>query len=645
MASLKKSQISEKSKESKQSKIPIKRTIDFDDNNTLHQKIEKLGSNKKLKHEKDDQTKLIQIATNLKSFRKELPIWKERNLIIDSIRNNDTIVIIGEMGSGKSTQIPQFLMEIGMASKGCCIAITQPRRVAAMSLAKRVAQEVGTTIGHKVGYSVRFDDATSRSTLIKYLTDGMLLRELLMDPLLKNYSVVILDEAHERTVRTDILFGMVKRAQAIRSKMIDDSQKGVSLLKIIIMSATLDAKKFANYFNTSTILSIPGRQFPVTVHNTLEPQDDYLDAALITTFQIHTEQPPGDILIFLPGQEDIETLEKLINDYGTTLPPDKLKQQTKVFDPAPPGSRKVILATNIAETSITIRGAAGFCYRLYTEEEFQKMEEDTVPEIKRCNLASVILLLKALGIDNVLDFEYLDSPPRNSLTRALEQLYLLKALDNKGIITDLGRRMAEFPLEPAFARVLLASKELACTREAISIISLLSVDSIFFTPQDKRDQATETKKKFASPLGDLITLLNVLHGYQDQNGNAQWCRQNFINKRNMKIVLDVQNQLIPLCNRIGISNTVSCGIDYDRLIRCLLNGFIRNTAMLQPNNTYKTICVSIHPSSVMCNKKVEAVMYTELVLTSRPYMKYVTLVQTNWLQEMMSSSYSSNLET
>ncbi|CAG8739415.1 3057_t:CDS:2, partial [Ambispora leptoticha] len=342
---------------------------------------------------------------------------------------------------------------------------------AAMSLAKRVAQEVGTTIGYKVGYSVRFDDVTSRSTLIKYLTDGMLLRELLTDPLLKNYSVVILDEAHERTVRTDILFGMVKRAQMIRSKMTDDIQKGMSSLKIIIMSATLDAKKFANYFNTSTILSIPGRQFPVTVYNTLEPQADYLDAALITTFQIHTEQPPGDILIFLPGQEDIETLEKLINDYGTTLSSDKLKiipcplfaalpseQQAKVFDPAPPDSRKVILATNIAETSITIRGvryvvdtgkfkmrkfnwkigmeslsiqdisrnsanqrmgragreAAGFCYRLYTEEEFQKMKEDTVPEIKRCNLASVILLLKALGIDNVLDFEYLDCPPRNS---------------------------------------------------------------------------------------------------------------------------------------------------------------------------------------------------------------------------------------
>ncbi|CAG8580172.1 5661_t:CDS:2, partial [Ambispora leptoticha] len=227
-------------------------------------------------------------------------------------------------------------------------------------------------------------------------------------------------------------------------------------------------------------------------------------------------------------------------------------------------------------------------------------------------------------------------------TRALEQLYLLKALDNKGIITDLGRRMAEFPLEPAFARVLLMSKELACTREAISIISLLSVDSIFFTPQDKRDQATESKKKFASPLGDLITLLNVLHGYQDQNGNTQWCRQNFINKRNMKIVMDVQNQLIHLCDRIGISNTVSCGIDYDRLIRCLLSGFIRNTAILQPNNTYKTI---IGNQAMMCNKKVEAVMYTELVLTSRPYMKYVTLVQTNWLQEMMSSSYSSNLES
>ncbi|KAG9286822.1 hypothetical protein G9A89_012372 [Geosiphon pyriformis] len=285
------------------------------------------------------------------------------------------------------------------------------------------------------------------------------------------------------------------------------------------------------------------------------------------------------------------------------------------------------------------READGFCYRLYTKEEYQKLEEDTLPEIKRCNLTSVILMLKALGIDNVLEFEYLDAPPRNSLLRALEQLYVLQALDNQGRITTLGQRMAEFPLEPTFAKVLLSSKELSCTREAIAVISLLSVDSIFFTPQDKREQAVDAKKKFASPLGDLITLLNVLRGYEEQKGDSQWCRQNFINKRNIKHVLDVQKQLLHLCEHIGISAKISCGIDYDKLLKCMVCGFFGNTALIQPNNTYQTITgnqtVAIHPSSVLCNAKAEAVMYIELVLTSKPYMKNVTSVHTSWLQEMM----------
>ncbi|KAG9286823.1 hypothetical protein G9A89_012373 [Geosiphon pyriformis] len=303
---------------------------------------------KRAKYDTDTEHNLLLISSQLKPFRKELPIWKEREILLENIKNAATIVITGEMGSGKSTQIPQFIMEAGLSLDGS-IAITQPRRVAAISLAKRVAQEVGTQIGQRVGYSVRFDDFTSRNTIIKYLTDGMLLRESLTDPLLKGYQVVILDEAHERTLRTDILFGMLKRAQKTRAQMVLDGEK-VNNLKIIIMSATLDANKFANYFKSSTILTIPGRQFPVTLHYALESQPDYLDAALVTVFQIHTEQPLGDILVFLPGneilmfepfnralkvpclililiigQEDIETLEKLIIDYGATLAPDKQK--------------------------------------------------------------------------------------------------------------------------------------------------------------------------------------------------------------------------------------------------------------------------------------------------------------------------------
>ncbi|CAG8598124.1 15544_t:CDS:10 [Dentiscutata erythropus] len=652
-------------------------------------------SNKRFnkKQRKNFDLEIHNVAQRLKEFRKELPIWKEREKLVQTVKENETIIVIGEMGSGKSTQTPQFLLEAGLISNGA-IALTQPRRVAAISLAKRVANEIGTKLGHRVGYSVRFDDTSSQSTVIKYLTDGMLLRELLSDPLLLKYCVIILDEAHERTMRTDILFGMIKRVQDARK-----NDKSCNPLKVIIMSATLNAQKFASYFNTTTILQIPGRQFPVSVNYSFVAQPDYLDAAFTTSTQIHTNQPPGDILVFLPGQEDIEILEKLITEYGTTLPPDKLKiitcllfaalpteQQTKVFDPSPPGTRKIILATNIAETSITINGvryvvdtgkckmrkfnsrvgmeslsieniskdsadqrmgragreAPGFCHRLYTEEEYNKMEKNTEPEIKRCNLASIILLLKAFGIDNVLEFDYLDAPSRSLLKRALEQLFILKALNNQGKITDLGRKMSEFPLEPAYAKVLIASEQMSCTREVINIVSLLSVDSIFFSPQDQRDQALDMKKKFISPLGDLITYLNLLRSYETHKGDLDWCKQNFVNKRNMKHVINVRKQLIQLCTRMNISPTTTCDEDYELLLKCMLCGFFRNSAILQPgNNGYKTVgnnqVVNIHPSSTLFNKKNEAVMYTELVLTSKPYMKNVSVIQSSWLVGISSN--------
>ncbi|KAJ3191900.1 putative ATP-dependent RNA helicase dhr2, partial [Entophlyctis luteolus] len=574
------------------------------------------------------------------------------------------------MSSSVAPELPQYLYEAGFASKGM-IAITQPRRVAASSIAKRVSEEVGVRLGEEVGYSVRFDDRTSSATKIKYMTDGMLLRELLSDRNLSKYSVIILDEAHERTLRTDVLFGMVKAIQKVR----DD-------LKIVVMSATLDAARFSEYFNNAKTIFIPGRQFPVRVFNAVERQEDYVDSALVATFQIHVDEPPGDILVFLTGnggQDEIETVEKLLKEHLFELPTGSLEQQ-KVFSPAPPNTRKVILSTNVAETSITISGiryivdtgmakvrafnpkhgieslavvpiskasalqrlgragreAPGVCYRLYTEEGYASLSDVSEPEILRCNLANVLLTLKAAGVDDLMGFEFLDRPPRASLVRALEHLYALRALNSKGALTPEGRKMAEFPVDPALAKVLIHSQALECTSEVISIIAMLSVETVFFSPTDKRDAANEAKSKFINHDGDHLTLLNVMRAYMSVNGDREWCIENFVNGRAVKNAMDIREQLASFCENSGIPPNASAGNEVEPILQCFLQGFFTNVASRQMDGSYQTFAgkqiAHIHPSSVLFGKKLPLVMYHELVQTSRQYMRNVSGISLQWMQ-------------
>ncbi|KAF9312283.1 putative ATP-dependent RNA helicase dhr2 [Linnemannia elongata] len=589
---------------------------------------------KKLINKEPTTEAMTQKAKELKKHRNSLPIYTARDIIIKEVKENACVVIVGETGSGKTTQIPQYLLEAGLAAHGT-ISVTQPRRVAAINLARRVAEEVGTPLGQKVGYSIRFDDTSSKDSLIKYMTDGIMLRELLSDRLLLRYSVIILDEAHERTLRTDILFGMVKGIQKQRQDLIDRGRKDIQPLKIVIMSATLDAEKFSEYFYGAKIMYISGRQFPVKILNTVEPQSDYVDSALVTAFQIHQDEAPGDILIFLTGQEEIENMEKLIEEYATDLPPTVGKlipcpifaaqdtsTQQKIFEPAPHGTRKVILATNIAETSITIpniryvidtgchksrgynakigiesllvepiskssarqrmgragREAPGLCFRLYTEDSFDQLEEDAIPEIKRCNLESAILSLKATGIDDVTRFDFMDRPSKSGLLRSLEHLYALEALDDEGKLTDIGTKMAAFPVDPPYAKVLLQSE-----------------------------------------------------------GDRDWCRENFINSRHMRHVLDVRKQLIQFAERSGMDPKKTCGHDLEIVLKCFLAGFFQNTALLQPDGTYKSILggltVSVHPSSSLFGKKREAIMYDELVFTTKHFVRGVSALESNWLSQ------------
>ncbi|KAG8895382.1 hypothetical protein FRC01_012410, partial [Tulasnella sp. 417] len=297
-------------------------------------------------------------AKSIEETRKSLPIYQYREQLLEAIEKYQVLIVVAETGSGKTTQLPQYLHEAGYTANGMKVGCTQPRRVAAMSVAARVADELGTKVGYEVGYSIRFENCTSDKTVLKYMTDGMLLRELLTEPSLEGYSALVIDEAHERTLSTDILFALVKDIARFRPD-----------LRVLVSSATMDAEKFSKYFDGAPVFYVPGRRYPVDIHYTPQPEANYLHAAITTVFQIHTTQPKGDILVFLTGQDEIEIAmenltetaralgnkiaELIVCPIYANLPSD---MQAKIFEPTPDGARKVVLATNIAETSITIDG-------------------------------------------------------------------------------------------------------------------------------------------------------------------------------------------------------------------------------------------------------------------------------------------------
>ncbi|XP_055689962.1 ATP-dependent RNA helicase DHX8 [Lutzomyia longipalpis] len=620
--------------------------------------------------------------------RQSLPIFKLREDLIKAVNDNQILIVIGETGSGKTTQITQYLCESGFSARGK-IGCTQPRRVAAMSVAKRVAEEFGCRMGQEVGYTIRFEDCTSPETIIKYMTDGMLLRECLMDLDLKSYSVIMLDEAHERTIHTDVLFGLLKQAVQKRPE-----------LKLIVTSATLDAVKFSQYFFEAPIFTIPGRTFAVEVLYTKEPETDYLDASLITVMQIHLREPPGDILLFLTGQEEIDTACEILYERMKSLGPDvpeliilpvysalPSEMQTRIFEPAPAGSRKVVIATNIAETSLTIDGiyyvvdpgfvkqkvynsktgmdslvvmpisqaaakqragragrtGPGKCYRLYTERAYRdEMLPTPVPEIQRTNLATTVLQLKTMGINDLLHFDFMDAPPVESLVMALEQLHSLSALDDEGLLTRLGRRMAEFPLEPNLSKMLIMSVALNCSDEVLTIVSMLSVQNVFYRPKDKQSLADQKKAKFNQAEGDHLTLLAVYNSWKNNKFSNAWCYENFVQIRTLKRAQDVRKQLLGIMDRHKL-DVVSAGKNTVRIQKAICSGFFRNAAKKDPQEGYRTLVdsqvVYIHPSSALFNRQPEWVVYHELVQTTKEYMREVTTIDPKWLVEFAPSFF------
>lgn len=549
--------------------------------------------------------------------------------------------------------------------------------MAATTVAIRVAQETGCTLGEEIGYSIRFEDLTSAKTRIKFMTDGLLLREALADPLLSRYSVIMVDEAHERSLSTDVLLGVLKKIRKKRPE-----------LRIIVSSATLQAEDFLRFFDEGKtsqdlperqtrseicqIVSLEGRMYPVDIFYLEEPAEDYVEKAVKTVFDIHADEPDGDVLVFLTGREEIDMAIQMISERSVSLHSRAAKilplplyagltneQQLYVFEPAPENTRKVIVSTNIAEASVTIDGILyvvdcgfvklrafnpetgietltatpisqasatqragragrtkpGKCYRLYTEAAYHDMPQATVPEIQRSNLAPTILQLKALGIDNVLRFEFLTPPPAELIVRALELLYSLGAIDEYAKLTrPLGVRMAELSVEPMMAKVLLSASGLGCLSEILSIAAMTSLQGAAWFQHDGEGKAMDiARRKFAAEEGDHLTLLNVYQAFVTRGRKeAKWCRENHLNHKSMTRAVSIRGQLKRYLDRYGLNTNESLAMPRkeddkpnkgEQIRKCLTSGYFAHAARMQPDGTFRIIGGSItlhaHPTSLL----------------------------------------------
>nr|ODN99714.1 ATP-dependent RNA helicase DDX35 [Cryptococcus depauperatus CBS 7855] len=645
-------------------------------------------------------------SLGIESQRKRLPIYKHREELLYCVEKYRVVIVVGQTGSGKSTQIPQYLHEAGWTEQSHVIACTQPRRVAATSVATRVAEEVGSILGDEVGYSIRFEDLTNPTrTKIKYMTDGMLFRETMMDPLLSRYSVIMIDEAHERGAYTDLLLGLLKKIMKRRPE-----------LRIIVSSATIDAEDFMEYFNSNAdgndrsiddaiIVSLEGRMFPVEVSYLKEPCSDYCEVLVQTVFDLHLKEPAGDVLAFLTGREEIDQVLQNVADrlqslpkaapkllalpLYATLPPE---EQMLIFDPPPRDTRKVIFSTNIAEASVTIDGikyvidsgfvkiktfnprtcmdvltttpcslasanqragragrtSPGKCFRLYpvsilpTTNPSSPMPITTPPELVRSDISLYLLQLKALGIDNLAKFDFMSPPPSDMMIRALEFLFCLKAIDEEGrLTTPMGERMAEVPLDPMMAAILLNSHEFKCGEEILTIAAMTSVQNVFITAGGtKATMAELERRKFTAEEGDHLTLLNAYNAFVHYGRNdKQWCGNHRLNYKALSRAMSIRKQLKKYLDRFGIK-AESCEGDAARLRKCLVSGYFKNAARMMPDGTFRSAredaILHVHPSSVMFTRQPSTgwVIYHEVIETTKSFMRDLTVIDEDWLVEL-----------
>lgn len=612
-----------------------------------------------------------------------LPISAHYNRIIETVVDNPVTIIVGETGSGKTTQLPQMLYRSGLFGSGM-IGITEPRRIAATSVAHFVAEELGSPIGQLVGYQVRYDRVDDRRTAIKFMTDGILLRRMQSDPDLKSYSVIMIDEAHERSANIDLLLGLLKR---LRSRRPD--------LRLVIASATIDADKFSRYFDGAPVIEVDGRAHPVEI---IWDQMDYseervLQRASDVVSDFIRGTTAGDALVFLTGVEQINWLSSSLTERWSSnvmvlpahgsLPPQELEKVFQSF----PGCRKVVLATNVAETSITIDGITcvvdtglikqtsfnphsgiesldtilhsqsgcnqragragrtqpGVCYRLYTKENFDRRPRFTEPEIKRMSLASVVLTMEDLDIPEIENFDFIDAPNLAVFHEAYQTLIALGAIHaDKSGLTDIGREMARLPLEPRVARMVLEAQNHGCVEEIVTVAAFMSAGNVLVRPKGKEMDADLAHAGFKTASSDPMMYLKIWKQYDENGLSKRWCIENFLNSRKMWEVHQIREQLLDIMYHSGVDLTSNS--DPKVVERCVCSGLVYNLIEHVSRAEYAGVArtmhsVYIHPGSVLFFKGGRWLVAAEVVNTTRNFARMCCPVDPAWLVDLMPSCY------
>ncbi|MDT8282233.1 MAG: ATP-dependent RNA helicase HrpA, partial [Gammaproteobacteria bacterium] len=622
------------------------------------------------------------------SYNDELPIAQKSDLIKKTVLENQVTILCGETGSGKTTQLPKICLDIGLGIRGK-IGHTQPRRLAARTVSQRIAEELNTELGNEVGFKVRFSDKSNDSSYIKLMTDGILLAECHHDPFLNQYDTIIIDEAHERSLNIDFLLGYLSRLIKKRKD-----------LKIIITSATIDPERFAEHFDHAPIINVSGRTFPVEVryrpYQSVEDEDSKtLQDGIIDAVNELSRIDRGDILVFLSGERDIrETANALVNDARNNRYLDNTEvlpllaglsnaEQNRIFQPS--HRRRIVLATNVAETSLTVPGikyvidsgvarisryswrskiqrlpiekisqasanqrkgrcgrvCAGICIRLYDEDDFNLRDEFTEPEIKRTNLASVILQMENMRLGHIDDFPFVEPPEARLINDGYKLLFELGAIDKQHKLTRIGKHLGHFPIDPKLARILLQAKNENALSEVLIIVSAIATQDPRERPLDKQQAVDEKHAMFKDRASDFIFYINLWQAYHQEkkelsaNQLRKWCKKNFISWMRMREWVDTYNQIKKTLSELKLTLNTSVA-SYEQIHRSLLIGLLANIGFKNEDKEYlgaRSKKFNIFPGSVLFKSVPQWIMAAEIVETTRVYARTNAKIDVAWIEE------------